>query len=366
MTRFLLTYLSFLLVITLSAQSTSTKDLQAQLKKAKTGEEKLDLHYQLGLAYLKNSKKKAEDHSYKAALLAREQGNTEMAARAYFLNAQAKVKNRDRKGAKSRFNTSFDYAKRSKNIGLVMEILPQLVEIEKRYSNYKAAYSHTEDALELLKTTKPNATYAPPPSRYSGGAKVAQENRNLTKQKQQLEEEIVQLRKEKTAIRDNKSSLAEKEKQLADEKTTIEAERSKIEAEREEIVATIQQKEARINRMSKEQLMAEAKLLEREKAIDQLKIKKQEQDLALLKSRERSRYLLLASALGLLLTLFLFLRYRANKKAQKVLEEKNKLIEDERERSDDLLKNILPAPIAEELKQKGVARARRYENATVI
>ena len=118
--------------------------------------------------------------------------------------------------------------------------------------------------------------------------------------------------------------------------------------------------------MSKEQLRAKAKILETEKVVSQLKLKKQEQDLALLKSRERSGYLLLATTLGLFLTLFLFLRYRSNRKAKKVLVEKNKLIEEERERSDDLLKNILPANIAEELKESGKAKAQRYENATVM
>ncbi len=365
MTRFLATYFFILLSCLLTAQSVSTKDLESQLLKAKTSEQKLILHYELGVAYLKTSKKKSEDHSYKAALLAREQGDTEMAARAYLLNAQAKLKNRDRKGAKSRFNTSFDYAKKSKNIQLVLEILPQLVEIEKRYSNYQAAYNHTEDALELVRNSGTSTSSNRPPA-YSSTSRGNFSNRALSQQKRQLEDEIAQLKRDKAAIRENKSILAEKEKQLKDEQTTIEEERSKIEAEREEIVATLQKKEARINRMTKEQLIAETKILEREKAINELKMKKQEQDLALLKSRERSRYLLLASALGLLLTLFLFLRFRANKKAQKVLEEKNKLIEDERERSDDLLKNILPASIAEELKEKGVARARRYENATVM
>ena len=154
MIRFIATYFFLLFSFLLTAQSVSTNDLEAQLKKARSGEQKLALHYELGLAYLKTSKKKAEDHSYKAALLAREQGDTEMAARAYLLNAQAKLKNRDRKGAKTRFNTSFDYAKKSKNTELVLEILPQLVEIEKRYSNYQAAYN-----LSLIHISEPTRPY---------------------------------------------------------------------------------------------------------------------------------------------------------------------------------------------------------------
>ena len=50
----------------------------------------------------------------------------------------------------------------------------------------------------------------------------------------------------------------------------------------------------------------------------------------------------------------------------KSLLEKNKMIEDERQRSDELLLNILPAAIATELKSHGKAKAQRYEKASVL
>ncbi|MCW5908561.1 MAG: tetratricopeptide repeat protein [Chitinophagales bacterium] len=48
------------------------------------------------------------------------------------------------------------------------------------------------------------------------------------------------------------------------------------------------------------------------------------------------------------------------------LEEKNRLIETEKKRSDELLLNILPEEVAEELKQKGYADARHFDNVTVF
>ena len=44
----------------------------------------------------------------------------------------------------------------------------------------------------------------------------------------------------------------------------------------------------------------------------------------------------------------------------------NKTIEKEKQRSDELLKNILPADVAEELKQKGKADARQFDNVTIL
>ena len=366
MIRFLLTY-SFLILFaaTTLGQSASIKELEAQLKKAGTTQEQMMLNYELGKVFLKSNKKKAEDHAYKAALAARKLNDKEMAARSYFLNAQAKLKNRDRKGARTRFNTSFDYARKTNNPALVLEVLEELVAVEKRLNNYKAAYGHTEAALEIIKNSKQVASSSPPPS-YAGTSSVLKDNRALAEEKQNLENEIQRLQGQRSKLATDKSSLTERQKELEEEKSNIQAEKTIIESEKEEITAIVAAKEARINKMSKEQLRTQTKILEKEKAINDLKIKKQEQDITLMKAKERNSYLLLASGLGSLLMLFLFLRYRSSRKAKTVLLEKNKLIEEERERSDELLKNILPASIAEELKEHGKAKAQRYENATVM
>lgn len=50
----------------------------------------------------------------------------------------------------------------------------------------------------------------------------------------------------------------------------------------------------------------------------------------------------------------------------KYIRKSNKIIESERDRSDDLLHNILPVEVARELKQSGKSEARNYEKVTVI
>lgn len=75
------------------------------------------------------------------------------------------------------------------------------------------------------------------------------------------------------------------------------------------------------------------------------------------------------SAVGiliLLLALGLLHRYRYVRRTRNELSAKNVLINQEKDRSDELLLNILPAETAEELKAKGRSEARHFEMVTVM
>lgn len=352
----------------LCSQTSSITDLEKELSNASSTKDKMILNFDLSEAYLKTSnKKKAEDHAYKAALQARELGDDEMAARAYLNNARAKSKNRDRKGALTRLKNSFDYAKRSEDISLVLEVLEELVMLAKRNRDYKSAYNYTDEVLEMVKEEK-SISSSSSTSRLSGKnrSKIIKENQQLAIEKNNLEMEIARLSREKNQLLTDTSNLTKKQRILEAEKSVIEAE--KVMAE--ELVA---KKEARIGKMNRKQLEAEVKLLDQENALAELnkqrmeqEIKLTEQDLALSESKFKLTVLFSAAALGVLLTLFFFLRYQSNLRSKKMLLEKNRIIQEERERSEDLLLNILPVAIAEELKEQGKARARRYENSTVM
>ena len=82
--------------------------------------------------------------------------------------------------------------------------------------------------------------------------------------------------------------------------------------------------------------------------------------------RQRRNFLIAIAAAVLLLLGLLYARFRASRRHELALEEQNAVIDAERRRSDELLLNILPAPIAEELKVNGKAAARRYESVTVM
>lgn len=116
--------------------------------------------------------------------------------------------------------------------------------------------------------------------------------------------------------------------------------------------------ELRYSTFNEERLVAE----QRREAVytdkkKQQEIEKQQQALELQEAQLRSertfRYSLLGGA-GLLLVLAMTLFNR------------NKVIKNEKKRSDDLLLNILPAQTAEELKAHGKAKARRYDSVTVL
>ncbi len=69
---------------------------------------------------------------------------------------------------------------------------------------------------------------------------------------------------------------------------------------------------------------------------------------------------------GLLLAGLMGLFFYKQRKTTLELSAKNKIIEEERRRSEELLLNILPAELANELKLKGTAQARNYDKVTVL
>ncbi len=83
--------------------------------------------------------------------------------------------------------------------------------------------------------------------------------------------------------------------------------------------------------------------------------------------QQSNQRLLIGGTLGLLLlAALLFNRNRLRARIMRELAEKNKIIEAERHRADELLKNILPAQTAEELKQNNSVHPVRYESVTVM
>jgi adenylate cyclase len=90
----------------------------------------------------------------------------------------------------------------------------------------------------------------------------------------------------------------------------------------------------------------------------------QDSKIALQKS-QGNLLLALAAIIGFL-AIGLVIRYRETKKHNTLLETKNTIIEEQQKQSNELLLNILPAPVAKELSLNGVAKAKKFEIATVF
>ncbi len=166
----------------------------------------------------------------------------------------------------------------------------------------------------------------------------------------------------------------ERRNQLTQEE--LERQRSAMEEQR----ATLQLSQQEIAALSSGKLMSELELLAKDSllqvkdtllsmaqmvaitaAAENRALAKENElkDLSIEKQKEENRLYSIIAVLGFLISwvlLFMYFNYR--KHAKRLAKEK--------ERSDKLLLNILPAEVATELKNTGKAKARKFENVTVM
>ncbi len=111
------------------------------------------------------------------------------------------------------------------------------------------------------------------------------------------------------------------------------------------------------NEMERKEQAAQLELQESQLALQQKQLQ--------LQASQRNLFIALAVLL-LLMAIGGYLRYVETRKYNLTLEEKNEALNQERQKSDNLLLNILPVTVAEELKNTGFAKAQRYDKATVM
>jgi len=174
--------------------------------------------------------------------------------------------------------------------------------------------------------------------------------------------------------------LRERLREMGRELDARQRESAALAKERQVLAQTIAEQEAAIANMNESQAKARLALEYQKRIVDSLifynqldSLKLAGQD-ALLRQKEgevqlrnSQRDLSLAMAgIVLALSLGLFFRFLQVRTQSRVLQEKNRIILEERKRSDQLLLNILPPSIADELKLQGWAQARHYEQASVL
>ncbi|MEM8527012.1 MAG: adenylate/guanylate cyclase domain-containing protein [Bacteroidota bacterium] len=380
MLRHYILLLCCLFTLGLSAQSTA--DLEKQLTNATTDSDKLSLHYQLAELYLSHgNEEKSIDHSEKVIALAKTTGEKTLLVSAYLLNGNAYYKDREYRKAAAKYRNGLDYAKSAGEIELAIESYLELIQTTKRLRDDKKAARLAEESLTYLKQ---NSNYKKLKGREVSSrnevAKIERERAALKKEKSELENQINSLRSNQAQLSNDNSRLSQqntslnrRQKELAEEKAAVEEEKAAAEEQ-------VSKQQEDIDKMSARQAKIELAAKVKEKIIDSLEHKR-EIDAMQLENKEvslqnarlrlsRSRYVggVIVSLLllvGLLARLF-YNRYKTKKTANELLEEKNKTIAEERERSDELLLNILPANIADELKTTGRAKARKFPEVTVM
>lgn len=115
---------------------------------------------------------------------------------------------------------------------------------------------------------------------------------------------------------------------------------------------------------------------EKQKQEDSVKILKKEQELQevqkaaiqkdLNAQRARNNLYIIIAAISLTLLSIIVVLFASRQKTLRDLAEKNRIIEEEKRKSDELLLNILPEEVMHELKAHGKTQARNYSKASVL
>jgi len=140
--------------------------------------------------------------------------------------------------------------------------------------------------------------------------------------------------------------------ELKVEKGKLESEVSALTLEQARQQLTLARKEKTIDSIAMARIQDSLLVAQQEETLQ-----RKEAELAL-RETQRNRSLLLAVGIIIIAGILFWLYFNTRRK--------NNIIEKERARSDDLLLNILPASVAEELKSKGYADTRYYEQVTVL
>ncbi len=301
---------------------------------------------------------KALQMSEEAERAAKKTKNVELQAMA--LNRQGKALLGMNKKAESRFTKSNEMLSKSgiKSNVLILDNLNQLRLIA-TLKNDKQALADIDYNISRIKK--------------------GQSLEQLGAQAEQLKEEIVNIEHEKEKMANEKAQIESEKANLNSALTeqlklhnNLVNDQVKLRKESKQIQMELEAKKAAINEMSLEQVKAELIKNQQDQIIyemrsqDSLNMERLKfQELQLSESRTKRNFYI-ATCLALLglfgSSMVGFIKSRQH---AKLLQEKNATIANEKERSDSLLLNILPATVAAELKLNGFTKANHFDEVSV-
>ncbi|GJM31524.1 MAG: hypothetical protein DHS20C18_05250 [Saprospiraceae bacterium] len=354
------------------SQSQDIKDLEAQLKTAETTKEKMLIHYELGEKYLRVNTDKALDHAKAAHNQSLQLKSPGMSARSAYLTGLAYERERDTRNTEVWMKSALQYAKQAGDSDIIIKSVDKRSKMATKDRNYRRAYEINQEAFNYF--SQNGKSMSDLEGQYDlQKVQLEKEQRLLQKEKDALEFEVLNLKSDHDQLATDKSQLEVRQKQLLqsnkakqeqlsqkDEEISSKAEELASIAEQKNVAERLaQKKEKEVKELTRDALEKKALLQEAELEVQHNQM-----------VAEQSKYLrnlsIALAGMVFLLAMVFYVRYRSKRKTANSLAEKNKLIEDERQRSDELLLNILPASIAAELKESGKAKARKFTEVTVL
>jgi adenylate cyclase len=343
----------------LSAQSVA--ELEGRLKRAGSKADKLSISYQLAEKLLGSDPSKSAGYALQAAQLATEMGDRRKETDATLLSADGLFRARNMKEAAARYSQAWQSARNYGYRDAAMAATERLQDIALKQGDHKTALDWSIKTVNYLKEGGGGA-------RGSGEAvrrledrlsSVEADNRNL---REQLAKATGQSQVLETTYRQTEAQL--KEAEAKSQQALMQSTQFKEKAEELSV---------RYADLSKDQLRDSVILAQQERELERQKklvaeseVARQSAEMATERSNSLRNLLALVALMILVLAGAFYMRYRAKRRAANDLERKNAEIEEARKRSDDLLLNILPPAIAQELKTRNKVAAHKYEKATVM
>lgn len=343
-----------------NAQSVS--ELEARMKRSGSKTEKMNIAYQIAEKLLATSPAKASDYAQTANQLATELGDKRKEADAAYLSAEGQYRARNFKEAAVRYQHSWNSAR---NFGLreiALNSTEKLQDIALKQNDYREALKWSRETVVYLKESGGSG-------RSGGDAQRRLENQIAAAEadNRKLREQIAQITGQTQILETTyQSQLKEVQDKTQQELSQKEMTISQISTEKQRLDSIARVTGSSLESMTREQVVAKAVVAEQEREIQTQKRLLAEAQLA----QERSDYLrnilALVVAFVMVLAVLFYFRFQAKKRTANELAEKNVLIEEEKKRSDNLLLNILPPAIAQELRARNKVAARKYDQATVM
>jgi len=213
----------------------------------------------------------------------------------------------------AKFEEALEAAESEKNIQIQMNAHLELAELKDNVINYKEALNHYKEFSALYKKQTAQKT-------------------------KKLEESVSGL---KTEVETSHSEIEEKKSEI------------------EEKNSAIRKKESAIDSLTTEHLQSQL-------SIKDLELTNRNKELELKTSQNRWNILLFVLAMLILAAVFIVRGYALKRRGFRILKKMHQQIVKEKQKSEDLLLNILPESIAGELKESGKTTPCRFDIATVM
>ena len=345
-----------------AAQAQSVGELEARFKNAASKQDKMNIAYQLAEKMKRSNAAKAADYAWQSNQLAIQIGDKRREAEAANLSAEATLASGNLKLAADRYTQAWNAARNYGLRDVAINSADRLQEIARRQNNLKEELKWSREMVNYLKESGGGA-------RGGGDAQRRLENQ-LAAAEQKIRELAAKLEQATGQSQSLETSYQTQLKEVQDKsQQQITQKEATISQTQERLLRVDSLSESRgrqIDEMSKEQMKISMLAAEQERELQIQKRERTELELQKTRSDNLRNLLGLVAAFVLVLAGLFYVRYRAKRRTVDELAQKNARIEEEQKRSDNLLLNILPSAIAQELKTNNRVAARKYDQATVM